>query len=169
MRDADLAMYAAKAQGKGRWTRLRATSMHIAAEERLQLKADLAHALAAATQLELAYQPVVDLEGDEIVGLEALLRWNHPTRGQVPPASSSRSPRRPARSSPIGRWVLARGLPPGRAVARGPAPPGSGSASTCRPASSPAAGTSSPRSARALEQTGPAGAAAGAGGHREHS
>jgi len=83
-RNADLAMYAAKAQGKGRW-KAYSDEMYIAAEERLRLKADFAHAVAAGDQMQLVYQPVVDLESDEIVGMEALLRWNHPTRGEVQP------------------------------------------------------------------------------------
>ena len=106
VRDADLAMYSAKAKAKGSWAVYR-PDMHIATEERLQLKADLIHALEDGGQLELYYQPVVALDGEGVVGLEALLRWNHPTRGQIAPETSSRSPRRPGRScrSAAGCWI----------------------------------------------------------------
>ena len=70
--------------------------MHERVVERLELRADLQRAIEL-DQLEVHYQPVVRLDGDEIYGVEALLRWHHPTRG-IDPArrSSSRSPRRPA-------------------------------------------------------------------------
>jgi diguanylate cyclase (GGDEF)-like protein/PAS domain S-box-containing protein len=86
VRDADLAMYAAKGEEKGTIA-VYHDRMYVGAEERLQLKSDL---LDAATgdlgQFVLYYQPVVHLVREEVVGLEALLRWNHPTRGMLSPA-----------------------------------------------------------------------------------
>jgi EAL domain-containing protein (putative c-di-GMP-specific phosphodiesterase class I) len=95
IRNADMAMYSAKSQGKGGWALYREET-HLALQERLQLKADLLRAITAGDELELHYQPVVALDHGTIVGLEALVRWNHPTRGQV----------QPDEFVPIGRWVL---------------------------------------------------------------
>ncbi|MCU1368058.1 MAG: Diguanylate cyclase/phosphodiesterase (modular protein), partial [Ilumatobacteraceae bacterium] len=83
LRDADVAMYQAKTSGKAKWA-LFDPEMRSAAIQRRELESDLAGALDDG-QFELAYQPVVDLETDELVGFEALQRWNHPTRGLVGP------------------------------------------------------------------------------------
>jgi len=84
LRDADAAMYLAKDQGKGRYA-IFEPGMHAAAMERLQLKGDLQRAVRDG-ELTLVYQPIVDLRGDTIVGVEALARWVHPVRGPVSPA-----------------------------------------------------------------------------------
>ena len=84
LRDADAAMYLAKDQGKGRYA-IFEPGMHAAAMERLQLKGDLQRAVRDG-ELSLVYQPIVDLRGDTIVGVEALARWVHPVRGPVSPA-----------------------------------------------------------------------------------
>ena len=84
LRDADVALYEAKAQGKRRWA-LHRTTMTLRAQARLRLAGDLARAITEGG-IEVAYQPVVMLgERDRIVGVEALARWHHPVRGWVPP------------------------------------------------------------------------------------
>ncbi|GIF03171.1 putative bifunctional diguanylate cyclase/phosphodiesterase [Actinoplanes siamensis] len=83
MRDADTAMYRAKAEGPGRST-LFDTSMHDQVRERIELEVALRQALAE-EQLHVVYQPIVRLETGMPVGAEALVRWEHPERGSIPP------------------------------------------------------------------------------------
>lgn len=83
LRDADLAMYSAKGSGKGTWT-LFESGMSEEASERLTLRAELHRALEG-EELELHYQPIVDLHTEAITGFEALVRWQHPTRGLLAP------------------------------------------------------------------------------------
>ena len=68
-------------------------------------RAELAAAPPTA-QLVVHYQPIVDLGDRRVAGVEALVRWQHPTRGLLPPASSSRSPSGPALIAGIGQFVL---------------------------------------------------------------
>lgn len=82
LRDADLAMYAAKTSG-GHQYALYEPRMHAATVGRLQLENDLRAGWA--TELSLHYQPIVDLKNGRMVSVEALARWQHPTRGMVPP------------------------------------------------------------------------------------
>jgi diguanylate cyclase (GGDEF)-like protein/PAS domain S-box-containing protein len=84
VRNADLAMYSAKADGKGQSAYFE-PSMHSAARRRLQLTGDLRRALAEG-QLTVNYQPLIRLTDGKMLGVEALLRWNHPTIGLVAPA-----------------------------------------------------------------------------------
>jgi diguanylate cyclase (GGDEF)-like protein/PAS domain S-box-containing protein len=84
VRDADVAMYMAKGEGKNRHAVLD-PAMHSAIHERLELKADLLCVGSAVEQFEVYYQPIVTLDTGAIVGLEALVRWNHPTRGLLEP------------------------------------------------------------------------------------
>ncbi|MFI1988645.1 putative bifunctional diguanylate cyclase/phosphodiesterase [Actinoplanes sp. NPDC020271] len=83
MRDADTAMYRAKSEGPGRST-VFDTSMHEQVRERIELEVALRQALAD-NQLYVAYQPIVRLETGMPVGAEALVRWEHPERGSIPP------------------------------------------------------------------------------------
>jgi diguanylate cyclase (GGDEF)-like protein len=83
LRNADLAMYIAKEHGKAQW-RIFETEMHQAVYDRLELKNDLELAIERG-ELTLHYQPVVRLASGVPSGFEALLRWQHPTRGNVPP------------------------------------------------------------------------------------
>ncbi|MFY9513630.1 MAG: EAL domain-containing protein, partial [Rubrivivax sp.] len=83
LRDADLAMYRAKADGKGRLVQFDA-SLHEQLGHKLQLEADLRRAIGEG-QLSLAFQPLYDLEPYRLNGFEALARWTHPVRGAVSP------------------------------------------------------------------------------------
>jgi diguanylate cyclase (GGDEF)-like protein/PAS domain S-box-containing protein len=80
---ADLALYKAKHNGRGAWYRFE-PGMDVAAQTRRKLETDLRHAVERG-ELVVYYQPLVDLESNQIVGCEALLRWDHPERGLVQP------------------------------------------------------------------------------------
>ncbi len=84
LRDADAAMYQAKANGKNRFC-IFDPGMHESAVQRLKLEADLRHAIAR-NEILIYYQPVVDLRTQRIRAFEALARWQHPTLGMVSPA-----------------------------------------------------------------------------------
>jgi diguanylate cyclase (GGDEF)-like protein/PAS domain S-box-containing protein len=85
LRDADVAMYRAKAAGKGRHE-VFDSAMQAHAVEHLQLEADLRRAMVR-DEIRLLYQPVVSLHDRAILGFEALARWRHPTRGLLPPSA----------------------------------------------------------------------------------
>ena len=84
LREADLALYAAKNSGKGSF-RLFEPELHYAVVARLERRKQLADAIVRG-ELRLLYQPIVRLADGEIVGLEALVRWEHPTDGLLPPS-----------------------------------------------------------------------------------
>ncbi|MFW3172473.1 putative bifunctional diguanylate cyclase/phosphodiesterase [Geodermatophilus sp. CPCC 206100] len=104
VRDADIAMYAAKVSGRGRSV-VFAPSMRAAAVERRRLEQELAVALDD-HQLRLVYQPVVDLADERVVGFEALLRWDSPTLGAVPPNEFVPVAEELGLIEDIGAWVL---------------------------------------------------------------
>ena len=83
LRSADSAMYRAKAGGRGRYE-IFDTQMHQSAMKVMELEADLRRAVDRMEFL-LHYQPIVSLTSGEIVAIEALIRWRHPTRGLIPP------------------------------------------------------------------------------------
>jgi diguanylate cyclase (GGDEF)-like protein len=83
LQDADTAMYQAKILGKDQY-QIFAPSMHQAASQRLQIETDLRKAIQQQEFL-LYYQPIVDLTTGTVTGVEALIRWQHPTQGLIPP------------------------------------------------------------------------------------
>jgi len=104
LRNADVAMYHAKAAGHDAWRRFE-PAMHTEALERLNLVGALSTALERG-ELSLAYQPVVELDSGAIVGAEALLRWDHPERGAIPPDQFIPLAEHSGQIVELGRWVL---------------------------------------------------------------
>jgi diguanylate cyclase (GGDEF)-like protein/PAS domain S-box-containing protein len=103
---ADTAMYKAKQRGRGR-SELYSEQMRAAARERVQLSAELERALAGG-ELDLVYQPIELAHAGRVSAVEAFLRWNHPVRGQLSPASFLELADESGLIGPIGDWVLDR-------------------------------------------------------------
>lgn len=106
LRSADLALYRAKERGRARF-QMFDPAMHDEAVERLAIETDLRRALER-EQLSLHYQPVLSILTGNVIAVEALLRWDHPTRGMVPPATFIPVAERTGLIMGIGRWVLRR-------------------------------------------------------------
>jgi diguanylate cyclase (GGDEF)-like protein/PAS domain S-box-containing protein len=108
LRDADTAMYEAKKEGKCGWV-LFDEALHRRTVERLHLEGELRRGLAE-EEFEVFYQPVVEPETGRPVGAEALIRWQHPTRGLVGPAEFIPAAEASGQIRQIGSWVLERAL-----------------------------------------------------------
>jgi diguanylate cyclase (GGDEF)-like protein len=104
LKNADMALYRAKDDGRGRFHFFEA-EMDAKAQARRMLELDLRKAVAAG-EFEVFYQPIVNLSENKISGFEALLRWNHPTRGRVQPDAFIPLAEETGLIVPIGEWAI---------------------------------------------------------------
>ena len=104
IRDADVAMYAAKSRGEGGWA-LFGADMHEHVQQRLALRSSLSR-VTENRELVVHYQPVLNLEACRVTGVEALVRWDHPVRGLIPPSDFIHVAEETGGIRAIGRYVL---------------------------------------------------------------
>ncbi len=104
LRDADIAMYSAKARGRARYE-IFEPEMRLKITERLTLETELRLAVER-KEFTIHYQPIISLETGHVTGFEALVRWNHPTRGLLHPADFLSVAEDSGLITPIDRWIL---------------------------------------------------------------
>lgn len=104
LRDADIAMYHAKANGKARYTIFEAT-MHTRAMRRLTMQTELLSA-SEREEFRLLYQPIVSLDDGRIIGVEALIRWQHPQYGELSHSDFGAVAEESGLIVRVGQWVL---------------------------------------------------------------
>jgi diguanylate cyclase (GGDEF)-like protein len=104
LRDADTAMYRAKALGKAHHV-VFDQAMHTSVVNRLKIETDLRRALER-NEFWVAYQPIVEVEGGRVAGFEALVRWEHPERGPVSPAEFIPAAEETGLIIPLDLWVI---------------------------------------------------------------
>jgi diguanylate cyclase (GGDEF)-like protein/PAS domain S-box-containing protein len=114
---ADLALYQAKDAGRG-CARYFSSELQSEQDDRVRLETDLRHALAS-KQFHLAFQPLINAKTQKLIGFEALIRWNHPERGFVPPNVFIPVAEESGLMAAIGEWVIEESC---RAVASWPEP-----------------------------------------------
>ena len=107
LKNGDIAMYQAKVAGKNCY-RFYSKAMDQAVERRMQLEEDLRRAMESETELTVVYQPIFELSSGLLVGAEALLRWEHPEKGSIPPAVFIDVAEQTGQIDGLGRLVLQR-------------------------------------------------------------
>jgi diguanylate cyclase (GGDEF)-like protein len=105
LREADLALYEAKDSGRNKYA-FHSEALDLAVRERVTMVEELRNALDR-SEFEVYYQPQVEMPSRQIIGLEALLRWNHPSRGLLAPGRFIAIAEKTGMIGPIGQWVLA--------------------------------------------------------------